>query len=340
MSNSILAYGELLCRLSPYHHLQFIEQSQALNISFAGAEANIIADLSNLGHQTEFISSFPENPIGRKAQQFLRSFGISTRNISWDQGRLGTYYIEHGHSIRGTRVTYDRAHSSVSKWKIPMSLWEAVLSTCDYFILTGITPALSQICQDNIESALHMAKSAQVKVVFDLNYRRSLWTPDLARKAMDRILPFVDILIGNTGSVSDLFEFPQQHMEAFASLQEDTEKAIKHMQEHGDFEAIAMTIRQQNSASDNVLGGAFHQNGITFQSEAIPIEILDRLGGGDAFTAGIVHGLIKDWPEQKIVDFATACYAATQTLAGYINYLTERELLDIAEGHWKGYVKR
>ena len=340
VKHKIIGYGELLLRLTPSQHGELIEQSHSLGMSFAGAEANVLADLSNLGHRTQFVSSFPENPIGRKASQFLKQYGIDIQELSWDDKRLGTYFIEHGRSIRGTRVTYDRKNSSVCHHIISKEKWYEIFKDAGYFILTGVTPALSYICRQNILSALQSAKENDVTIVFDLNYRRSLWSGEEAREAFLKILPFVDILIGNVGSAKDVFNISIDKWTDYEDLCAATLTSVKGLQDLGDFDAIAMTMRIQKSASHNLLGGMIVNRETNAYSDLINVDIVDRIGGGDAFTAGIIHGIIRNWEYSQTVKFANACYAATHTLLGDINQFTESELQNIAQGELKGFTKR
>ena len=340
MNQKIIGYGELLLRLSPTGHGDLIEQATSLNMNFAGAEANIIADLSLLGHPTCFVSALPNNPVGRAANHFLQKFSIDTNHMVWDKGRVGAYYIEHGVTIRGTRVTYDRVNSSVSNTELSGKVWSKILSQASYFILTGITPALSEICRENIKKALTAAKIHGVKVVFDLNYRRTLWAQQEARIAFENILPYVDILIANKGAAFDVFDIQTVKVIDYKTMTIATKQAATALSEIGNFDCIAMTMRLQNNAEDNVLGGMIQMGQDQVFSQSIPTKIIDRLGGGDAFAAGIVHGLINDWSTEKLINFATAAFANTQTIKGDINYATEEELLSIATGNLQGYVKR
>jgi len=336
----IVGYGEVLLRLTPQNHGSLLEQSDTLQMAFAGAEANIIADLALLGHPTQFVTAFPNNPLGRSANHFLQQFGIVTNTISWQDGRIGTYYIEHGTSLRGSRVTYDRQNAVVTNTEFSQKTWEAIFSTASYFILTGITPALSQVCRDNIAIALQAAKNQGMKVVFDLNFRRTLWEKEAARRSFTSILPYVDILIGNIGSAADVFDIHTDTITDYESLITATNKATSGLEDLGDFEAIAMTLRLQQSANENILGGMLNIDGDSFFSKRLSTQIIDRLGGGDAFAAALVHGLIKNWKPDTIVDFATAAFAVTQTLKGDINYTSEQDLKEIASGNIKGHVKR
>lgn len=340
MNNKIVGYGELLLRLTPVEYGGLVEQSEALKMGFAGAEANIIADLALLGHATAFVTAFPQNPVGRKANQFLQRYGIDSDSVIWNNGRLGTYYIEHGTSIRGSRVTYDREDSLVTKTTFTTAEWETILQGASYFILTGVTPALSAVCQQTIANALQVCKSLDVKVVFDLNYRRTLWTKEEAKKSFESILPFVNILIGNVGSAYDVFDIKTAEADDYTSLKLSTQQAADALSQLGNFDWIAMTMRLQTNANDNELGGMIKEGNDYFFSPSIETKIIDRLGGGDAFAAAVLHGIIKNWPDQKIVNFANAAFAITQTLHGDINYISEQELRQVASGSVKGHVMR
>lgn len=336
---NIVGYGELLLRLTPAEHGNLIEQSDQFKMAFAGAEANILVDLTLLGNPTSFVSAFPKNPIGRSANHFLQGFGMNTAPIIWDNSRMGAYYIEHGTSIRGTRVTYDRKGSSICNVPIDVKKWASIFENASYFILTGITPALSQICRDNIKTALPIANEKGVKVVFDLNYRRTLWSTTAARTSFDSILPFVDILIGNTGSAYDIFDIKTDKITDYSSLEKASQQAAEQLDKLGNFDWIGMTLRLQKSANKNLLGGMIKRDDFHF-SEPLDVRVVDRLGGGDAFAAAMLHGIIRNWSVKEIVNFGAAAFGITQTLQGDINYLTEEELLQIANGNVLGYVKR
>ena len=340
MKQTIVGYGEVMLRLTPNDHGSLIEQSDVLKMAFAGAEANILCNLACLGHTTQFVSSFPKNPIGRSANQFLHSIGVGTNFMNWDEGRMGTYFIEHGTSIRSTRVTYDRTNSSVSKLVIAQEVWGKVLSNASYLVLTGITPALSAICKKNIETALVVAKKEKVKVVFDLNYRRTLWPKEEAKNSFVNFLPYVDLLFANIGSAYDVFNIPIKEINGFTDLEDASIASAKALYEFGDFDMIGMTIRQQNSAQKHLLGGLVTNGTANYLSSKLSCEVVDRLGGGDAFVTGVLHGLIRGWNYEKMINFATAAFATTQTLKGDINYMTEEELLAISSGDTLGFIKR
>ena len=335
-----LAYGELLLRLTPSVHGELLEQSDHLKMAFAGAEANIICDLSRLGHDCAFLSAFPQNPLGRKALSFLNSYGVNTNPVSWSAGRMGTYYIEHGQSIRGTKVVYDRKHSSVSQTAISAKEWERLLKHQDYFILTGITPALSKVCRDNISAALEVAQKLPVQVVLDFNYRRSLWSPQDARASLEQYLPKVDLLFANIGAVQDIFGLQTKPWNTQKGLEEASQQALLFLDDLHDFAHISLTMRLQHNASENRLSALTKTGDQVQWAPWIDTTIIDRLGGGDAFVAAYLHGLTRQWPIAQTLAFAVAAFAYTQTIIGDINLASEEELLSIAAGNTFGFAKR
>ena len=163
MGKIISSFGELLLRLTPQVHEDLIVQTSALEMGFAGAEANIVADLSHWGHETQFISALPENPIGKKGLMFLNKNGVGTQFISMDKGRMGTYYIEHGTAIRATKVTYDREESTFSKLYLDEKDWGNFLENSSHFVVTGITPALSENCQKSLLKGLKIGHENRQK---------------------------------------------------------------------------------------------------------------------------------------------------------------------------------
>jgi 2-dehydro-3-deoxygluconokinase len=340
MSKKIIGYGELLLRLTPVEYRNLLEQSEALKMRFAGAEANVAADLALLGHDVEFMTILPDNPLGRSANNFLRKFGINTSHTKWVEGRLGTYYVEHGTSIRGSRITYDRLHSAFSSHEISEQSWIDILTDINGLILTGITPALSQECRNSLQRAVKVAKEQNVAVYFDLNYRRTLWSNKDAQKSFDEILPYVDVLFANIGSAWDIYNIPIPDIWDEEQLVDVTAETAKQLEKLGDFKAVAMTMRLQRSADDNVLGGYIQTSDGVAESQMFHTKIIDRLGGGDAFMAATIHGMMKGWTNENIVNFGAAAFAGTQTLHGDINFLTEEELQSLAQGNRKGFVKR
>ena len=340
IKNNIVAYGEILLRLTPFNHGDLIDQSSALNMSFAGAESNIISSLSNLGHRTTMITSLPNNSLGKSACRFLKSFGVNTDYIRFKDGRIGSYYIEHGASKRGGKVIYDRLDSCFSSENIAESIWIKAFKDSGFYVLTGITPALSKECQKNILNSIKIAKLNNVKIVFDLNYRRNLWSGNEALKFFSKIISDVDILIANIGSVSDVFGFNYKNSTDFKELESISQSACEYILNKHSFDVIGMTIRNQLHATHNQLGGVLRINEKYYYGRSYDLEIIDRVGGGDAFVSGLLHGLINSYKNNQIINFANACFALTQTIKGDINYFEEDEIIDFSSKNYSGHIKR
>ncbi len=340
IKNNIVAYGEILLRLTPFNHGDLIDQSSALNMSFAGAESNIISSLSNLGHRTTMITSLPNNSLGKSACRFLKSFGVNTDYIRFKDGRIGSYYIEHGASKRGGKVIYDRLDSCFSSENIAESIWIKAFKDSGFYVLTGITPALSKECQKNILNSIKIAKLNNVKIVFDLNYRRNLWSGNEALKFFSKIISDVDILIANIGSISDVFGFNYKNSTDFKELESISQSACEYILNKHSFDVIGMTIRNQLHATHNQLGGVLRINEKYYYGRSYDLEIIDRVGGGDAFVSGLLHGLINSYKNNQIINFANACFALTQTIKGDINYFEEDEIIDFSSKNYSGHIKR
>lgn len=340
IKNNIVAYGEILLRLTPFNHGDLIDQSSALNMSFAGAESNIISSLSNLGHHTTMITSLPNNSLGKSACRFLKSFGVNTDYIRFKDGRIGSYYIEHGASKRGGKVIYDRLDSCFSSENIAEPIWIKAFKDSNFYVLTGITPALSKECQKNILNSIKIAKLNNVKIVFDLNYRRNLWSGNEALKFFSKIISDVDILIANIGSVSDVFGFNYKNSTDFKELESISQSACEFISNRYSFDVIGMTIRNQIHATHNQLGGVLRINEKYYYGRSYDLEIIDRVGGGDAFVSGLLHGLINSYKNNQIINFANACFALTQTIKGDINYFEEDEIIDFSSKNYSGHIKR
>tara|TARA_B100000780_G_scaffold90830_1_gene62845 strand:- start:1589 stop:2611 length:1023 start_codon:yes stop_codon:yes gene_type:complete len=340
MKKTIVSYGEILLRISPQNHNDLIQQTNLFRTFFGGSEANILCSLSILGHDTKIISSLPNNQLGIAAKKNIQQHGVITNNIFLENGRIGTYYFQHGVSKRGAEVIYDRKNSCFSNKLISDEKWTEFLKDSSFFILSGITPALSEVCMENILNSIKIAKKLKVKIVFDFNYRRTLWPKDKASKFINKIIHHFDIVFGNLGVMIDLFNFKSNLIEDYTKLEKVTLEACKVLSNLGDFEQIGMTIRNQINANENFLGGLIKTREDIFISKPIKTRIIDRIGGGDAFVAGVLHGSINKWKGSKIIDFAVNAYSITQTFFGDINIMDENEILKLSSKKNQGHINR
>ncbi len=336
----IVSFGEILLRFTPAQLHERVMVAKTFQKGYAGAESNVAMDLSMLGHTSYFVTRLPENALGEGAINFLREYGVHTDYIVSSGKRMGTYYIEHGSSIRPTQVTYDREGSAIASIKSGMFDWDAIFKDKDWFVLTGITPALSTACAEESLTALQKAKEHGVKIAFDLNFRRTLWGREEARKVLTPMMPFVDILFANAGSAHDVFDIRTKAVHDWETQKEATRHVAIELSNLANFQCIALTNREQKSATHNGWAGMLYDGQQFYESPKYQFEILDRLGGGDAFFAGVLHGLAKEWNLQETVNFGTAASALKHTILGDINTLSEKEILEVAHGNTSGRVKR
>lgn len=336
----IVSFGEILLRFTPNQLQERVVTANSFHRAYAGAESNVAIDLSILGHEVQYVTCLPDNPLGEGAENSLREYGVDTSFIVWGGKRMGTYYIEHGASIRPTRVTYDREGSAVAMIQPGQIHWDEIFTGKDWFVLTGITPALSAACAEESMIALKKAKANGLQVAFDLNFRRTLWSREEARKALTPMMPYVDVLFANAGSAHDVFDIQTEECDDWEVQMTSTRQAAKALSRIGNFKLIALTVREQESATENGWAGILYDGNTLYESKKYRFQVVDRLGGGDAFFAGVLHGLIKRWNLQETVEFGTAASALKHTLPGDLNIVSEKEILEIAEGNISGRVKR
>ncbi|MCL6273737.1 sugar kinase [Muricauda sp. 2012CJ35-5] len=332
-----ITFGEIMLRLTPSYKNERILSSNQFSVGYAGAESNIAVSLACLGNEVEFVTKLPNNPLGEAALASLRQYGVTTKNSLRGGNRIGTYFIEIGSSIRPSRVVYDRAGSALSAIASGEFDWTKILSNKKWLHLSGITPALSKQCAEETILAAKTAQDMGVKVSFDLNFRRSLWpNRKSARAIFDNIISSTDILFANTGALKDVYDysFPGKNKEDQTMLAMEKASTVFGIAE------MAFTIREHQSASQNKLCGIGYRNGNIIRSNTYQVEVVDRFGTGDAFAAGYLHALGREWPLKKSIDFATAAFAYKHTLIGDVNTSSEQEIEVIMEGDLSGHVIR
>jgi len=321
----IITFGELLLRLSTRIGERTV-QANELTMHYGGAEANVAISLSNFGHDVRFVSKIPNNPLGHAAERHLRMYGVDTSHLLRGGERLGTYYLETGVGERSAQVTYDRKYSSISELTIDEIDFDEIFQGAKLFHVSGITPALSPALQALTLRALQQAKDCGVMTSFDFNYRSKLWSQKEAADAITPLLPYVDIC--SCGELDAIHLLGIE--EAAGSL--DKEQKLQYyydkIQEmYPGITYMSSTFRQVISASANTLQGNLYTNGVLYHSKVHHIEpIVDRVGGGDAFAAGILHGIIEGQTPEKTVSFATAASALKHTVHGDCNVFSVEEV--------------
>jgi len=327
----ILTFGEIMLRLSPTQTLEPLIRAKELNKAYAGAESTVAANIAFWGGDAEFVTLLPENDLGYGARNDLRTYGVITDRIPFREGRMGTYYIEYGSSIRGGKVTYDRQYSAISLAQSKDFDWHQLFQGVEVFFCTGITPALSTDLKQITLEAFRVAKELGVKTAFDLNYRRTLWSTQEAKNTFMKILPFVDILFGNRGVAKDVFGFEA----------EDTSELInKFLSLCYQVTHVGITHREHLSAQRNGWSGSLFTRGKFYDSQKMEIEVTDRLGTGDAFAAGLLYGIMEDWTPQQTLEFGVAASGVKHTIPGDLCLFPMEGIMEVASGNTSGYIKR
>ncbi|MFS0862674.1 PfkB family carbohydrate kinase [Fredinandcohnia sp. 179-A 10B2 NHS] len=326
----IVTLGEILLRLSTVTG-ERLSQSSELSLHYGGAEANVAVSLANFGYNVYFVSKIPENPLGLAAERHLRSFGVRTDYVQKGGERIGTYYLESGVGERSAQVTYDRKHSSFSQIFIEDVALSEILEGAGLFHVSGITPALSENVRKLTLVALQKAKELGVKTSFDFNYRAKLWSQQEAGAAFAELLPYVDIC--SCGELDAIHFLNIDKVDHVLQKNEQLEYYYEKINEkYPNIKYLYSTFRNVISASHNRLQGNFYVNGQLYQSKEYDINpIVDRVGGGDAYSSGVLCGIIDNMTPQETVSFATAASALKHTVHGDSNLFSKAEIKGFIE---------
>lgn len=340
MTKKVVSLGEILMRLTPPNYERFL-QAKSFDINYGGAEANVALALSNFGIDSHFITQLPNNDLGKAAANYLKSFGVNTDNINFKGEKLGTYFLEKGLSLRPSKVIYDRKNSSICKINSLDFDFDKIFKGAEWFHISGITPVLSKECAEFTKIAVKKAKERNIKISLDLNYRSQLATIEEYEKIMDEILPYVDLCIGWLSSIE---ESNKEHKIADFAKEEFNEKKFLNifskMSEKYNIKYLATTLRENFSASKNAISAIIYENDKIYKSSRYEFNILDRVGAGDAFAAGLIYGLINNEDIEKTLNIAVASAVIKHTINGDSNIINIKELLSIANGNISGTVQR
>ncbi len=319
-----------MLRLST-HSGERLSQTNHLMMHYGGGEANVGVSLSHYGYDVYFVSKVPNNSLGLGVKRHLQSHGIHTDYLVTDGERLGTYYLETGIGERSAKVTYDRKYSSFSRLLVKELDFDEIFKDAALFHLSGITPALSDCLQEVALIALQKAKEHGVITSFDSNYRASLWNHREAAKAFQTLLPYTDICF--CGELDAIYLFGIEPVQGTLTREEKLVYYYEKIQEmYPNIQFMSSTFRDVHSASHNVLQGTLYVNGKLYVSKKHTINpIVDRVGGGDAFAAGILYGLLETLSPQTSVSFAAAASALKHTVHGDCNPFESEEVWQLAE---------
>jgi len=333
-----------MLRLNPPGFQRFT-QAKSFEVTFGGGEANVAISLANFGLPVDYVTRLPSNELGDACVNYLRQFGVGTGGVLRGGERLGIYFLENGAVQRGSKVVYDRSGSSIASIEMGMIDWRKVFSDASWFHITGITPAISKGCADVSLEAVKAAKEAGLQVSLDLNYRAKLWKWGRpAKDVMSELIKFSDIAIGNEEDAEKVFGIQAPGVDVTAG-KVDSEKyrlvTKKLREQFPNLQKVAITVRGSISASHNTWSGVLLDDSGFYTGPVYDItDIVDRVGAGDAFAAGLIYGLAKYNDPQKSLNFATAAGCLKHTIPGDQNIANVAEIESIMSGLVSGRVAR
>jgi 2-dehydro-3-deoxygluconokinase len=342
----VVTFGEIMLRLATPGYLRFL-QTDTLNATFGGGEANVAVSLANYGIPVEFVSRLPENEIADWCLADLRKFNVGTSHVLRGGERVGIYFLETGAVARPSKVVYDRAHSSIAEVQKGMFDWKEILKDAQWFHWTGITPALSQGAADVCLEAIETANKMGVTVSCDLNYRKNLWRyGKKASEIMPLLVEGCDLILGNEEDAEKVFGIKPEGFDVEKTEGEVDAKQFESvcrqlMKKFPRARKIIITLRGSINANHNTWGGCLFSDRL-YQSRRYDItHIVDRVGGGDSFMGGLIYGLIA-YPndDQKALDFAVAASSLKHTIYGDFNLVSVKEVENLMKGDGSGRVVR
>lgn len=328
MNKRVITFGEVLLRLSGQHH-QRLEQATIFDVVYGGSEANVSIALSQWSNSASHVTVLPDNELGQAALQTLRKFGVDAQAIQLKPGRIGIYFLENGASVRASKVIYDRYDSAFAHVEPKSIDWESILKNADWFHWSGITPAISASAAAACLDAVKTAKKMGIRISGDINYRRVLWQYGKSpRDIMPELISHCDVIVGGkTDFENCLGIIPQGNEDPFVS----TCKQV--CEKFPTAKLIANTVRDTIDASANTLTGIVYEGNVLHTSQTYKLDhIVDRIGSGDAFMAGLIHQLLRKASISQTIEFATAAAAFKHTIPGDALLATMDEINQLVQG--------
>jgi 2-dehydro-3-deoxygluconokinase len=339
--SKVITFGEIMLRLAPNGYYRFF-QSDQMQATFGGGEANVAVSLANFGVESVYITKLPDNAIGQAAVNSLRYFGVDTSKISRGGERMGIYFLEKGASQRGSVCIYDRKYSAIQQATASDFDWNDIFDGADWFHFTGISPALGENVAEICRDACQTAKEKGVKISCDLNYRSKLWTREQARSVMSELCHYADVCIANEEDAKDVFGIQAENTDITGGKlnKEGYRYVAGQLAAQFGFEKVAITLRTSLSASDNNWAGMLYDRKDCYFSKEYKLHIVDRVGGGDSFSAGLIYALLSGKDNPRAIEFAVAASALKHSIEGDFNRVTVSEVEKLAAGDGSGRVQR
>ena len=339
----VITFGEVLRRLAAPGYTKLF-QRDSLDATFCGGEANVAVSLSIFGLNSGFITKLPDNDIGRAAVNSMRYFGVDTSEVIYGEGRMGLYYLEKGASQRPSKVFYDREYSAIALAKREDFDWNKIFDGADWFHWTGINPALSAELAVICEEACETAKTKGLTISCDLNYRSKLWSPKKAQNIMKPLLKYVDVCICNEEDAEKVLGIRTAKSDVKSGIlsRDGYVYTAEMIHSYYGCKFIATTLRKSFSASRNGWSAMLYDTEVSkpFFSKEYDIQIIDRVGGGDSFAAGLIYAMTQKMEQQDIIEFATAASCLKHTIEGDFNRTTVADVKTLLKSGGNGRVQR
>jgi 2-dehydro-3-deoxygluconokinase len=337
----IITFGEIMLRLAPEGYYRFV-QAGSYGAAYGGGEANVAVSLANFGMDAAFVTKLPKHEIGQAAVNKLREFGVDTSLIVRGGNRVGIYFLEKGASQRPSKVIYDRAHSAIAQAEQADFDWKRIFEGASWFHFTGISPALSDKAAAITADACKAAKEASLTVSCDLNYRKNLWPREKAAEVMGGLMKYVDLCIANEEDAADVFGIHAEDTDVSSGKisRSGYEQVAAALTERFGFKQVAITLRESLSANDNNWAAMLYSDGAAYFSKKYAVRIVDRVGGGDSFGAGIIYGMLNKMNFQESLEFAVAASCLKHSIEGDFNQVSVDEVKKLSSGDASGRVQR
>ena len=332
----VVTFGEAMIRLVP-PSFQRLEQTSTLDVQVGGGELNVAVGVSRLGLKSAWVSRLPKNALGRLMLNRVHQAGVDASHIVWSDGdRMGLYFVEFGAAPRASSVLYDRAHSAISAIKPGDVDWKRVCEGAKWVHTSGITPALSDSAAAVTREALVAAKQAGATVSYDLNYRGKLWSADKAQAVQEPLMEYVDVFITTEEDTSVVFKIKAEGKmdeKGFREVSADSYKEVaKKLADKFKFKAVAITLRENPLVWRNTWTAIAYAEGKYYDDVKYELEIVDRVGGGDSFSAGFIYGRLVKNSYEAAVRYGNAFSALKHTNPGDFNWATLQEVEGLLKG--------
>jgi 2-dehydro-3-deoxygluconokinase len=332
----VVTFGEAMIRLAP-PHFQRLEQTTSLDVQIGGGELNVAVGVARLGLKSTWVSRLPKNPLGRLMENRVRQAGVDTSHLVWaTEGRMGLYFVEFGAAPRASSVLYDRSHSAISAVRPGEVDWEKIFQGVRWFHTSGITPALSDSAAAATLEALRAARRAGVTVSYDLNYRGKLWSPQKAQAVQEPMMEYVDTLITTEEDTSVVFKIQAggpTDAKGYSQVSAESYKQVaERLQDKFKFKAVAITLRENPLVWRNTWTAIAYADGKFYEDVKYDLEIVDRIGGGDSFSAGFIYGRLVKNSYEAAVRYGNAFSALKHSMPGDFNWATLQEVESLLKG--------